>query len=156
MLNWNRIVYPFMKITSSVVPAVTLIQHIGINHLPRKCLFFEKWCITHKAATLNIRLAITKACYLKRCTINCKALTKTSWWRHQMETFSALLAGNSPVTGDFPSRRPLTRGFNVFFDLHLNKRLSKQSIRRWFEAPSRSLWRHYNVATISQPTNSLI
>ena len=30
-----------------------------------------------------------------------------SWWRHQMETFSALLAfcvGNSPVTGEFPSQ----------------------------------------------------
>ena len=30
-----------------------------------------------------------------------------TWWRHQMETFSALLAlcaGNSPVTGEFPSQ----------------------------------------------------
>ena len=45
-----------------------------------------------------------------------------TWWRHQMETFSALLAhcaGNSPVTGEFPAQRPLTRSFNVFFDLHL-------------------------------------
>ena len=52
------------------------------------------------------------------------------WWRHQMETFSALLAicaGNSPVTGEFPSQRPVTRSFDVFFDLSLNKRLSKQS-----------------------------
>ena len=57
------------------------------------------------------------------------------WWRHQMETFSALLAfcaGNSPVTGEFPSQRPATRGFDVFFDLRLNKRLSKQSRRRGF------------------------
>ena len=39
-----------------------------------------------------------------------------------METFSALLApcaGNSPVTGEFPSQRPVTRSFNVFFRLHL-------------------------------------
>ena len=45
-----------------------------------------------------------------------------------METFSALLAlcvGNSPVTGEFPSQRPVTLGFDVFFDLRLNKRLSK-------------------------------
>ena len=34
--------------------------------------------------------------------------------------------------------------FYVFFDLHLNKRLSKQSWRRWFETPSRSLLRHCN------------
>ena len=51
------------------------------------------------------------------------------WWRHEMDTFSALLAlcaGNSPVTGEFPSQRPVTRSFDVFFDLRLNKRLSKQ------------------------------
>ena len=52
-----------------------------------------------------------------------------SWWRHQMETFSALLvicAGNSPVTGEVPAKRPVTRSFDVFFDLFLNKRFSKQ------------------------------
>ena len=71
-----------------------------------------------------------------------------TWWRHQMETFSALLAicaGNSPVTDEFPSQRPVTRSFDVFFDLRLNKRMSKQ---RWgwrFETPSCSLWRHCNV-----------
>ena len=39
------------------------------------------------------------------------------WWRHQMETFSALLAlcaGNSPMTGEFPAQRPVTRSFDVF------------------------------------------
>ena len=49
-----------------------------------------------------------------------------SWWRHQMETFSTLMAlceGNSPVTGEFPSQRPVTRSFDVFFDLYLHKRL---------------------------------
>ena len=54
-----------------------------------------------------------------------------SWWRHQMETFSELLAicaVNSPVTGEFPSQRPVTWSFDVFFDLRRNKRLSKQSI----------------------------
>ena len=53
-----------------------------------------------------------------------------SWWRHQMETISALLAicaGNSPVSGDFPTQRPVTPSFDIFFDLRLNKRLSKQS-----------------------------
>ena len=64
-----------------------------------------------------------------------------------METFSALLAlyeGNPPVTGEFLSQRSVTWGFDVFFDLLLNKRLSKQSRQRWFETPSRSLWRHCN------------
>ena len=50
-----------------------------------------------------------------------------SWWRHQMEQFSALLAifaGNSPVTGDFPAQRPVTRRFGVFY-LRLNKQTVK-------------------------------
>ena len=66
-----------------------------------------------------------------------------SWWRHQMETLSALLilcAENSPITGEFPAQRPVTRSFDVFFDLRLNKRLNKW----WFETPSWSLWRHFN------------
>ena len=48
-------------------------------------------------------------------------------------------------TGEFPSQRPVTRSFDVFFDLRLNKRLSKQSWGWWFETPSPSLWRHCNV-----------
>ena len=70
-----------------------------------------------------------------------------SWWCHPMETFSELLAlcaGNSPVTGEFPAQRPVTRSFDVFFDLCLNKRLSKQSWGWWFGTPSCSLWRHCN------------
>ena len=53
-----------------------------------------------------------------------------SWWRHQMKTFSALLAicvGISPVTGECPTQKPVARSFDVFFDLCRNKRLSKQS-----------------------------
>ena len=75
------------------------------------------------------------------------------WWRHQMETFSALLAfcaGNSPVTGEIPAQRPVTRSFDVFFDLRLNKRLSKQCRCRWSKTPSRPLWRHCNVQVIER------
>ena len=64
-----------------------------------------------------------------------------------METFSALLAlcaGYSPVTGEFPSQRPVTGNFDVFFDLRPNKRLSKQSWGWCFETPSRPLCRHCN------------
>ena len=71
-----------------------------------------------------------------------------AWWRHQMETFSALLAiwaGNSPFPGEFPAQRPVTPCFDVFFDLRLIKRLRKQSRGWWFETLSRPLWRHCNV-----------
>ena len=53
-----------------------------------------------------------------------------------------LFEGNPPVTGGFPSQRPVARSFDVFFDLRLNKRLSKPSNRQWFETQSRCLWCH--------------
>ena len=79
------------------------------------------------------------------------------WWRHQMETFSALLAicaGNSPVPGEFPAQRPMTRSFDVFFDIRLNKR----SWGWWFETLSCPLWRHCNDGELDvfPPCNLLI
>ena len=88
--------------------------------------------------SLVVRFIIS--CY--KSQIGCE-----SWWRHQMEAFSALLAicaGNSPVPGEFPTQRPVARSFDVYFDLHPNKWLSKQSWGWWFETLSCSLWRHRN------------
>ena len=67
------------------------------------------------------------------------------------ETISALLAvcaGNSPAPGEFPTQRTGTRSFDVFFDLRLNKRFSKQSCGWWFKTQWRSLWRHGNVIAV--------
>ena len=79
------------------------------------------------------------------CSYNIIQCTRAPWWRHQMETFSALLvlcAGNSPVTGEFPTQRLVTQSFDVFFYLCLNKWLSKQLWGWWFETPWCSLWHH--------------
>ena len=79
-----------------------------------------------------------------RCGVN-------SWWRHQVGTFSALLAicaGNLPVTGEFPAQRPVTRIFDFSLIYALNKRLSKQSWGWWFETQSRSSWRDCNVSPL--------
>ena len=89
----------------------------------------------------------------QRAHVDWAVFTVKSWWRHQMETFSALLAicaGNSPVSGEFPSQRPVTRSFDVSFDLCLNKRLNKQSWGLWFEALPRPLWRQCNDKLINQ------
>ena len=70
------------------------------------------------------------------------------WWRHQMETSSALLANcaeNSAATGEFSAQRSVTWSFDVFFDLRLHKRLSEQSKHRWFETLSHPLGRHCNA-----------
>ena len=73
-----------------------------------------------------------------------------------METFSTLLAicaRNSPVTGEFPAQWPGTWSFDVFFDLYLNKRLSKQSWVWWFKTP---LWRHCTALADNQIENQVI
>ena len=89
----------------------------------------------------------------KYCSVCCISITwvgvtkpvssiSLSWWRHRMETLSASLARcgwNPSVSGGFPSQRPVTRSFDVFFDLRMNKRLNKHSRLHWFETPSRSL-----------------
>ena len=83
----------------------------------------------------------------KSCIYSWQLWPSFTWWRHQIETFSALLTictGNSPVPSEFPAQRPVTRSFDIFSDLRLNKRLSKQWWGWWFEALSRPLWRHRN------------
>ena len=87
-----------------------------------------------------------------------KVTFSITWLRHQMETFSALLfvmgihwtPPPPPHTHTHThTQRPVTRNFGDFFDLCLNKRLSKQSTRRWFETPSRLFWSHCNENGIS-------
>ena len=70
-----------------------------------------QWCIIHVGpAPIDVM-----DLFVLRCTS--RRLHHTgSWWRYQMETFSALLAicaGNSPVTGEFPAQRPVRRSFDV-------------------------------------------
>ena len=91
---------------------------------------------------------------------DCVVTIIRTWWCHQMETFSALLAIRagihwSPVTREFPAQRPVTRSFDVFFDLRLNKRLSKQSWGWWFETQSCPLWHHCNEHSKSSTAGSL-
>ena len=66
-------------------------------------------------------------------------------WKH----FPRYCAGNSPVPGEFAAQRPVTQSFDAFFDLRLNKRLSKQSLGWWFETLSYPLWRHCNEININ-------
>ena len=61
----------------------------------------------------------------------------------------ALCAGNSTVTGEFPAHRPVTRSFDVFYDLRLNQWLSIQSWCWLFETPSCTLWRHCDAKSLT-------
>ena len=79
-------------------------------------------------------------------------LLKSPWWRYQVETFSALrpfVKGmhRSPVSS---SQRPVTRSFDVFFDLRLNKWLNKHqdvgNLRRHSS--------HYDVTVMGAPVGA--
>ena len=62
-----------------------------------------------------------------------------------METifrFTGHLCGEFTGHRWIPSTKPVTRSFDIFFDLRLNKRLSKQWWGWWFETPSHRLRRH--------------
>ena len=60
---------------------------------------------------------------------------------------TGLLCGEFTGPGEFPSQRPVTRSFDVFFDLCQNKQVNKQSQGWWSETPSSSLWRQCNAYT---------
>ena len=120
------------------------------------CYALEHKCLRHTLWSISLLLlnTVDLLAYIRHmlagrgCVSNTMLpLLCSPWWRHQMETFSALLA-ISPVPGEIPTQRPVTRGFDVFFDLRLNKRLSKQSWGWWFETLSRPLWRHRNAISI--------
>ena len=69
---------------------------------------------------------------------------------------TGLCEENPSVTGGFPSQRTVTRSFDGFFQLHLNKWLSKQSRRRWFETPLCLLWRHSNKLIGDEPNGRYV
>ena len=68
----------------------------------------------------------------------------SAWRRHQMETFSALVApceGTPPVSSGFPSQRPVRRSF----DLHLDKQWPKN----WDACDLRHHRAHYNITVMN-------
>ena len=88
------------------------------------------------------------------CHYTTTTVHEETWWHHQKGNIFRI---TDPLCGKFighrwiPPQRPVSRSFDVFFDLRLNKRFSKQSGRRWFETKSRSLWRHYNDYNEPEP-----
>ena len=105
---------------------------------------------------MGISILVRRHLYIEAAPWIHRSHSMPPWWRHQMETFSALLAicaGNSPVPGDFPHKGQW-RGVLLFSDLRLNKRLSKQSWGWVFETISRPLWRHRNDSITKRTTSN--
>ena len=115
----------------------TFFERNLIEHCIRMMQYNQNMTLYSHSRNNVVNAGVTKRILvyiqIRRLTPASKTAT---WWRHQMETFSALLAicaGNSPVLGEFPAQRPVTQSFDVFFDLRLKKRLSKQWWGWWFE-----------------------
>ena len=127
----------------------------------RKCfnisrLFGDLYCTRNCARRLKFRIDFAEFIHLIRKRVTC---LRCSAWSYgtvfvpvNMMTSSNenIFRVTDPLCGEFTGHRwiPLTNASDaelyVFFDLRLNKWLSKQSRRRWFETPSRSLWYHCN------------
>ena len=83
----------------------------------------------------------------------------SGWWFHGGGGWGVGGGGGrwwwwSPVTSEYSSRSPMTHSSDAFYDLCQKKRLSEQSRHRWFETPSRSLWRHCNGSSTRMLANS--
>ena len=107
-----------------------------------KCMWLIEWRNPKSTITYRIGLIFRLTQFLCNGFLGEKVDDVIKWKLFPCGEFY-----RSPV--DFPSQKPATRSFDVFFDLHLKKRLSKQSKYRWLETPSRLLWRHCNDNALS-------
>ena len=85
-------------------------------------------------------------CIISHCTVfywmpqhHCIMMTS---WNGNIFRVTGPCAGNSPVTGEFPSQVPVMRSFDVFLGPHLSGRMNTHPGRQWFQTASRPLWRH--------------
>ena len=115
------------------------LSHIGLSN---ETLFaYECDMVIIISCLMFSLIGIVISCARVKC--NNAVRTRASWWCHQMEGFSALLAvcaGDSPVTGEFPSQGPVARSLDVFIDGH--SYIMYQGQTCWCSAFARSWWRH--------------
>ena len=127
---WNTIKYCFFVLQTNGNGVYRL------SYMPSQTHYWDVWC--------NVGSQYCSWFEPRYATIFLSGPFHFNFTMMSSNVLLTLCEGNPPVTGGFPSQRPATRSFDVFFDLLLNKRLSKQSRRWWFQTPSCSLWRHYN------------
>ena len=108
---------PNLKVISTMSVGV---DHLDLGECKRRniAIGYTPDVSTNATAELTVALLLSTARHLPEGISTHRAPWLSSWWRHQTDTFSALLAlcaRNSPVTGEFPAQRPVTRSFDVFF-----------------------------------------
>ena len=138
----------------SLYQEIILLMHAGDNHLgKKKKKEMTTSCFSRGSCHAVIWVCIIMTLKISLCFSGFSYPLHHifTWRRHQMETFSVLLAlcaRNSTVTGEFPSQSPVMQSFDVFVDLRLNKPLNKQS-----QVEAGDLRRHrthYDVTVMKQ------
>ena len=119
----------------------------------KSCLFktyqginFEK-----KPRRFQIHIGIKHNCIPFGCT-KYNNVTKAIWYMNSRETINhddVIKWKHFPLTGGYPSQRPVTRSFDVVYDERLNKRLSKPSKCRWFETPENQWLYIHQLTTVN-------
>ena len=154
----------FLQRKISFKKPIHLVYHIYLIYL----LAFLVLCIDDVTVEFAVSLRITSL--LQKQSIDCPRHSKAvlmnmceciTWFQYELlisiQQYIMMTSSNGNIfrltghlcgeftgPGEFPTQRPVTRSFDVFFDLRLNKRLSKQSWGWWFETLPSPLWRHSN------------
>ena len=140
--NWTKALYGFYirDLTN------TSILSVGCMN-PDQCLKLGPRTILHAVCfTPNWYGAFYRILEIIKCLRQCCRTMMTSS-NGNIFRVTGPLCGEFTGPGELPTQRPVTRSFDVFFDLRLNKRLSKQPWGWWFETLSWSLWRQCNDTT---------
>ena len=115
------------------------------NHLPHDCLLNR---LLRRRSKKTPKLCITGLCAGNLPGTGNAENVSISWRHHVIKPLKLMEESITMQCGEFIGHRwiPRTKASDadVFFDLSLNKRLSKQSWGWWFETPLRPLWRHCN------------
>ena len=155
--NLNSTARPYdQRAFCSLDPTVSWLSHLALAIYIFVVVNFDALA---QVSDIQIeRRQVVFLCWMQDLNIHSKTkLNKTmciSWWRHQMETFSAsraLCAGNSPVTGEFPAQRLVTRSFDVFFCVWINSWINNR------EAGDLRRYRaHYDVIAMLRKIRGII
>ena len=153
LLGWYRLTsrLQYLHCINKGDAAVFALSHQCYQQRPTKAHY--TWRVDTSAENVMFKSPSEHKTNATRTELLLEALLLWSGYFFVMMTSSngSIFRVTGYLSGEFPTQRPVTRSFDVFFDLRLNKQLSKQSWGWWFVMPSRSLWRHRNGIRLVVP-----
>ena len=137
-----------MKVVNNCPERFTVASDFFFHQSNSVLVFCIFYCKLNKAHIIQIMRphALRQENQIQTCQLLCCCCSLYMMTSSNGNIFRVTgpLCGEFTGPGEFPTQRPVTRSFDVLFDLRLNKRLSKQPWGWWFETPARSLWRQRN------------